>query len=139
MLGSLDGGARPREGTMNVARRVGVIQIVSAALLLCCAAAWAARSGKSDAVGGDATCTVSPDGRGFCARCTLRDTKADGNYVRLEWSGPGKSGKDDLRRGAGSTEKYTHCFDSRGDFRFKAVVDRGLIPDSRGRNITLRL
>jgi hypothetical protein len=112
---------------------------VSVAVLIGGSTAWAAQA-KSDAVGGDATCRVlDVHTPGSWVSCTLRDTKADGNYVRLEWSGPGQSGKEDLRLGSGSTQMYMYDFKEGGDFRFKAVVDKGVLPDDVGATKTLKL
>jgi hypothetical protein len=120
---------------MNVARQWLVLPAMSVAVLLGVSMAWAGHgdSAKSDAIGGDATCTMHSRGRGFKVKCVLRDTKRDGNSVRIEWSGPGKSGKDNLKDGAGTHANFEYTFASEsGRFKFKAVTDRGVLPDSVG-------
>ncbi|MEE1930844.1 hypothetical protein V1J52_22120 [Streptomyces sp. TRM 70351] len=69
--------------------------------------------------------------------CRLSDTKADGNPVRIEWSGPGKDGKDMLRSGNGTYASFTYTFAREDKFTFKAVTDRGVWPDSVGATRTL--
>jgi hypothetical protein len=121
---------------MSVARQWLVVPAVSIAVLLGVPMAWAGDGdrAKSDAVGADATCTMHSRGRGFRVTCVLRDTKRDGNSVRIEWSGPGKDGKDNLKSGAGTRARFQYTFAREtGVFRFKAVTDRGVLPDSVGR------
>ena len=121
---------------MKIARQWFVLPAVSIAVLLGVSVAWAGNGdrARSDAVGSDATCTMHSRGRGFRVDCVLRDTKRDGNSVRIEWSGPGKSGKDNLTTGAGTHANFRYTFAREtGVFRFKAVTDRGILPDSVGR------
>ncbi|GAA4660158.1 hypothetical protein GCM10023347_09570 [Streptomyces chumphonensis] len=101
------------------------------------ASAYDGQTLKSDAIGSDATCTMDSTGSGMKVYCKLRDTKSDGNSVRIEWSGPGKDGKDNLRSGEGTHANYTYTFAREGAFTFKAVTDRGWLPDSVGATRTL--
>jgi hypothetical protein len=111
------------------------MRAVGIAVLLSGSMAWAGDGDRatSDTTGADATCTMHSRGPGFRVDCVLRDTKRDGNSVRIEWSGPGKTGKDNLRSGAGTHANFTYTFASEnGSFRFKAVRDRGILPDNVG-------
>ena len=92
---------------------------------------------KSDAVGGDATCVMHTAGAGFNVTCVLRDTKQDGNPVKISWSGPGKSGTDYDRDGNGTHANYKYTFAANsGSFTFHCSVDRSG-PDSQGASKTL--
>ncbi|MBW1603381.1 hypothetical protein JJV70_14975 [Streptomyces sp. JJ66] len=102
------------------------------------ASAYNGQSLTSDSIGAKATCRMNSTGPGMKVSCKLRDTKSDGNSVRIEWSGPGKDGKDNLRSGNNTYANYTYTFARDGAFRFKAVTDRGWLPDSVGATKTLR-
>ena len=126
---------------MNRLMALGAAGSVGALVLATGSPALAADGDQrtSDAVGGDVTCSIHRDGsRDFYVQCRVRDTKADGNKVRIEWSGPGRSGKDEVTSGSGTYADFKYSFNyGSGSFTFKAVVDRGPWPDSVGATRTL--
>lgn len=100
--------------------------------------AYAKTADHSDTPGSYAECRVEPNGAGQIVYCTVEDRVVDKYTTRIEWTGPGKSGKDNVMD-QGATGNFSYTFATQGVFNFKVVEDKGTLPDGVGPEVPIHL